>query len=104
MAALGAHGFPVPRAVEHNRHAVLMSPVDATLLVQVRARVSQHLLCYHVSGLCAALCMSHSFVPRLARIVLIWSCCSVYLIHMYEIGMQHRHPVGCVTAVGCRIR
>lgn len=44
MAALGAHGFPVPRAVEHNRHAVLMSLVDATLLVQVRARVSQHLL------------------------------------------------------------
>ncbi|KAK9840755.1 hypothetical protein WJX81_002413 [Elliptochloris bilobata] len=36
MAALGAHGFPVPRAVEHNRHAVLMSMVDATLLVQVR--------------------------------------------------------------------
>ena len=36
MAALGAHGFPVPRAVEHNRHAVLMSLVDATLLVQAR--------------------------------------------------------------------
>lgn len=38
MAALGAHGFPVPRAVEHNRHAVLMSLVDATLLVQARAQ------------------------------------------------------------------
>lgn len=37
MAALGAHGFPVPRAVEHNRHAVLMSLVDAALLVQARA-------------------------------------------------------------------
>ena len=41
MAALGAHGFPVPRAVEHNRHAVLMSLVDATLLVQARSTVRQ---------------------------------------------------------------
>ena len=45
MAALGAHGFPVPRAVEHNRHAVLMSLVDATLLVQVRPPSVLHAPC-----------------------------------------------------------
>jgi len=37
MKALGDHGFPVPRAVDHNRHAVLMSMLDAAPLVQVRA-------------------------------------------------------------------
>ncbi|EIE18013.1 RIO1-domain-containing protein [Coccomyxa subellipsoidea C-169] len=36
MEALGAAGFPVPRAIEHNRHAVLMSLVDAVPLVQVK--------------------------------------------------------------------
>lgn len=35
MEALGVAGFPVPRAIEHNRHAVLMSLVDAVPLVQV---------------------------------------------------------------------
>ncbi|KAK9902872.1 hypothetical protein WJX75_009355 [Coccomyxa subellipsoidea] len=36
MEALGVAGFPVPHAIEHNRHAVLMSLVDAVPLVQVR--------------------------------------------------------------------
>jgi RIO kinase 2 len=36
MKALGEHGFPVPRAVELNRHAVLMSLVPATPLTQIR--------------------------------------------------------------------
>ena len=36
MAALGNHGFPVPVAIENNRHAVLMSLVDAFPLVQVQ--------------------------------------------------------------------
>jgi hypothetical protein len=36
MRALGEHGFPVPRACELNRHAVLMSLVPATPLTQVR--------------------------------------------------------------------
>ena len=35
MKALGQAGLPVPVAVDHNRHAVLMSLVDATPLVQV---------------------------------------------------------------------
>lgn len=35
MKALGAQGLPVPRAVDSNRHAVLMSMVDAYPLVQV---------------------------------------------------------------------
>ena len=35
MKALGAAGLPVPVAVDHNRHAVLMSLVPATPLVQV---------------------------------------------------------------------
>jgi hypothetical protein len=41
MKALGEHGFPVPRAVDQNRHAVLMSMVDAQPLVQVRPRGAQ---------------------------------------------------------------
>ena len=36
MAALGARGLPVPRAVGHNRHAVLMERIDGVPLVQVR--------------------------------------------------------------------
>lgn len=36
MRALGANGFPVPRAVDVNRHAVLMEMVDAYPLTQVR--------------------------------------------------------------------
>lgn len=35
MAALEQRGMPVPRAVDHNRHAVLMSLVDAYPLTQV---------------------------------------------------------------------
>ena len=35
MEALGRAGFPVPIALEHNRHAVLMSLVPAVPLVQV---------------------------------------------------------------------
>ena len=34
MKALGQHDFPVPRAINNNRHAVLMSMVDAYPLVQ----------------------------------------------------------------------
>ncbi|KAL3140995.1 hypothetical protein ABBQ32_005512 [Trebouxia sp. C0010 RCD-2024] len=36
MVALGEHGLPVPYAVAHNRHCVLMTLVDAVPLVQVR--------------------------------------------------------------------
>ena len=35
MAALGQHGFPVPDALDQNRHAVLMSLVPGVPLVQV---------------------------------------------------------------------
>lgn len=35
MQALHDNGFPVPRPLEINRHAVLMSLVDATPLYQV---------------------------------------------------------------------
>ena len=35
MKALHAGGFPVPRPLDNNRHAVLMSLVDATPLYQV---------------------------------------------------------------------
>jgi RIO kinase 2 len=37
MRALGEHGFPVPLAVETNRHCVLMSLVEAHPLTQVRS-------------------------------------------------------------------
>ncbi|KAK9813106.1 hypothetical protein WJX72_009167 [[Myrmecia] bisecta] len=40
MTALGKHGLPVPEAIDHNRHAVLMSLVDACPLVQVRELVN----------------------------------------------------------------
>lgn len=36
MVALGEHGLPVPYAVAHNRHCVLMTMIDAVPLVQVR--------------------------------------------------------------------
>ncbi|KAF9601592.1 hypothetical protein IFM89_020508 [Coptis chinensis] len=36
MKALQAHGFPVPDAVEHNRHCVVMSLVPGYPLVQVK--------------------------------------------------------------------
>ena len=36
MRALGENGFPVPRAVDCNRHCVLMSMVDAFPLTQAR--------------------------------------------------------------------
>lgn len=35
MSALGEQGIPVPRAVAHNRHAVLMGLVDGVPLMQV---------------------------------------------------------------------
>ena len=35
MAALHKQGLPVPEPIDHNRHAVLMSLVDACPLVQV---------------------------------------------------------------------
>lgn len=35
MKALGQAGLPVPVAIDHNRHAVLMSMIAATPLVQV---------------------------------------------------------------------
>lgn len=38
MRALGARGLPVPEAIDQNRHAVLMSLVDAFPLVQVGQR------------------------------------------------------------------
>lgn len=36
MKALYEHGFPVPQAIDNNRHAVLMTLVDARPLVQLR--------------------------------------------------------------------
>lgn len=35
LQALSDHGFPVPTAIDNNRHAVLMELVDAQPLVQV---------------------------------------------------------------------
>ena len=35
MKALHETGFPVPRPLDHNRHAVLMSLIDAAPLYQV---------------------------------------------------------------------
>ena len=42
MVALGEHGLPVPYAVAHNRHCVLMTMVDAVPLVQVHLRQLPH--------------------------------------------------------------
>lgn len=36
MRALGDHGFPVPQAIDCNRHAVLMTLLDACPMVQVK--------------------------------------------------------------------
>ena len=48
MVALGEHGLPVPYAVAHNRHCVLMTLVDAVPLVQVSS--GSH-TAYHHTGL-----------------------------------------------------
>lgn len=50
MAALGQRGLPVPRAVDHNRHAVLMSLVDAYPLTQVTCMSTCLEICSHRSG------------------------------------------------------
>ena len=42
MAALGRAGFPVPMALEHNRHAVLMSFIPAVPLLQARTHQPLH--------------------------------------------------------------
>lgn len=47
MKALGQHDFPVPRAIDNNRHAVLMSMVDAYPLVQ--ASSLRHVGIIHMS-------------------------------------------------------
>jgi RIO kinase 2 len=37
MKALGDHGFPVPQAIDNNRHAVLMTLIEGShQLVQIR--------------------------------------------------------------------
>jgi len=40
MKALHSGGFPVPTPLENNRHAVLMSLIDATPLYQVAGRMT----------------------------------------------------------------
>lgn len=56
MEALGSAGFPVPHAVDHNRHAVLMSLVNAVPLVQVRAHCCPP--CPRLS-MCKHMCARH---------------------------------------------
>lgn len=59
MVALGEHGLPVPYAVAHNRHCVLMTMVDAVPLVQVSIVVS--LVCpdgLMSACICRSLCVS----------------------------------------------
>lgn len=45
VQALSDHGFPVPTAIDNNRHAVLMELVDAQPLVQVGVAGSTLLFC-----------------------------------------------------------
>ena len=42
MVALAQQGLPVPAPVDHNRHAVLMSLVDAIPLAQVQPFAGLH--------------------------------------------------------------
>jgi hypothetical protein len=47
VQALGDHGFPVPTAIDNNRHAVLMELVDAQPLVQVGGCERHPCLAFH---------------------------------------------------------
>ena len=67
MRALGEHGFPVPRAVELNRHAVLMSLVPATPLTQVRELAHPDVVWRQASDIMVKLAQHgtiHSAVPK----------------------------------------
>ena len=59
MVALGEHGLPVPYAVAHNRHCVLMTMVDAVPLVQVTIPLSACQFCLHANCLHVALGSYH---------------------------------------------
>ena len=39
MKALHEHGFPVPEAIDHSRHAVLMTMAPGVPLAQVRVQL-----------------------------------------------------------------
>ena len=63
MRALGEHGFPVPRAVELNRHAVLMSLVAATPLTQVRELAHPAEVWRQAEGIMARLAQHGALCP-----------------------------------------
>ncbi len=66
MVALGEHGLPVPYAVAHNRHCVLMTMVDAVPLVQVFLHwaCDDALSCMHAAHLCNCMYVSHYTTMR----------------------------------------
>ncbi|XP_061361997.1 uncharacterized protein LOC133305772 isoform X2 [Gastrolobium bilobum] len=51
MKALETHGFPVPNAVEHNRHCVVMSLVQGYPLVQVKQLENPEMVFETIIGL-----------------------------------------------------
>ncbi|KAI4346490.1 hypothetical protein L6164_007381 [Bauhinia variegata] len=51
MKALEEHGFPVPNAVEHNRHCVVMSLVQGYPLVQVKQLQNPEMVFERIVGL-----------------------------------------------------
>lgn len=76
MAALGEKGLPVPTAIAHNRHAVLMSLVDGVPLVQVR--LSNFLPCA-----CHGACCTSSSTALSLQLQLSHSCKGLqHLLHM----------------------
>ena len=65
MRALGEHGFPVPRACELNRHAVLMSLVPATPLTQVRELAHPDVVWRQVSDIMVKLAQHGAQIAQL---------------------------------------
>lgn len=91
MKALGDAGLPVPRAIEVNRHAVLMSLVDAHPMVQVKELVHPRQVyedCLSIlvklAGLGLVHCDFNEFnllVSTYLFIITCWECISAYVLH-----------------------
>lgn len=91
MKALGDAGLPVPRAIECNRHAVLMTLVDAHPLVQVREMKNPGLvyntamdILVRLAGLGLVHCDFNEF-----NLLVRTSWCSIRIDFLLGMGQRH---------------
>ena len=108
MEALGSAGFPVPRAIDHNRHAVLMSLVNAVPLVQVRAHGCLSCLrspmCKHISCRCADRAACHASGLPCASTSHVGAPTWLSFMHQPSHVQAHLMQVrahGCLSCINC---